>query len=159
MNNEYKENPLDELIASSIRQKAEEEIKKSPSDEELSELFPLEKKHKKLLRYYTKKAKNSPSHRAPFVVLKHVAIIFMSIVTVSFALLMTNTEVRAAVKRAVVEFFGQFVKINLSNSEIDNGGIIDIDNIGVNYIPSGFSLENYDISPQSKWLFYTDKLV
>jgi hypothetical protein len=90
------------------------------------------------------------------VYLKRIAIIFLSIVTVTSGLLLTNTKVRAAVKQAVVEFFGQFVKINLSNSDLDNNRIIDIEKVGVNYIPDGFSLENYDISPEMKWLFYSD---
>lgn len=99
--------------------------------------------------------KNKVRHRHT-VYLKRVAIIFLSIVTVTSGLLLTNTKVRAAVKQAVVEFFGQFVKINLSNSDKDNNGIIDIEKVGVNYIPDGFSLENYDISPEMKWLFYSD---
>lgn len=156
MNDEYKDTILDALIASSIRQQAKEEIEKAPSDDELVKMFPLEKKHKEHLHYYSKLKKSSSSVRRPVVYLKRVAVIFLSIITVSFALLMTNTEVRAAVKRAVVEFFEQFVKINLSNSDSDKNEIIDIEKVGVNYIPKGFLLENYDITPDLKWFFYTD---
>ena len=116
----------------------------------------VEKEAEKRLVETENEKRNKKITRPRYLVyLKRVAIVFLSVVTVSFGLLMTNTKVRAAVKNAVVEFFGQFVKINLSNSDNDKG-IADIGKTEVHYIPVGFSLDNYDLTPDSKWLFYTD---
>ena len=156
MNNNYKEDVLDGLITAALRQNAIEEVDNAPSDEELKKMFPLEHRHRRLLRKYTKREKRPRTQPLPVIYLKRVAIIVLSVITISFGLLMTNTEVRAAVKKAVVEFFDKYVKINLSNSDIEEDDFSNIDLITIGYIPNGFELVDSDESKNTREYMYFD---
>lgn len=158
MNNNYKEDILDGLITAVLRQFAIEEVDNAPSDEELVKTFPPNFKHKRLLRKYVKREKHLRAQPLPLIYLKRAAIIVLSVITISFGLLMTNIEVRAAVKKAVVEFFDKYVRISFTDSETNDINAISIDSFMIEYIPNGFlTVDEYESDDMRAYTYSNDE--
>ena len=95
MYNKVHDEVLEGLISAALNEYIETENKKVPDDEQLSKMYPLSKKEKRWLKRKTKEKK----HNKPLVLvyLSRAAVIFLCIVSLSVAVLMTNSGVRAAV--------------------------------------------------------------
>ena len=155
MNNEIKESLVDAFFAAALRQYAVDEANGFPSDDELTEKFPLEAKHKRLKRKYSKREKRRRAQAGPVVYLKRAAVIALSVIAVTFALLMTDVDVRGEVKKAVAEFFDKYVKINFSYSdEPEDDENSDVYSFEIGYIPEGFELAESDELKTSRDYIY-----
>jgi len=51
------------------------------------------------------------------VYLRRVAVILLVTVTVAFGVLMTNTEVMAAIKNTIIEWYSEYIKFNFIAGE------------------------------------------
>jgi len=127
-----------------------------PSKEETDAMFTIPKKGRRRL----KRALKAKKYGKPlFVVyLRRVAVILLVTVTVAFGVLMTNTEVRAAIKNTIIEWYSEYIKFNFIAGEetvveidpISTGEKSDVqDNTSnplydyeIGYIPAGFELDS-----------------
>ena len=76
-----------------------DKIDASPSDEELATLYPVPAHGAK--RYIKAEKKSRKKKATPLIILRRAAVIFLAIVSVAFAVLMTNDGIRAAVFETV----------------------------------------------------------
>ncbi len=123
-----------------------------PSDEELSQMYPVSKK--KLKKYKRKASERKYGIPMPFVYIRRVAVVFLVVISVSFCALVTNGEVRAAIVNAVVKWYGEYVQISfsqLSNESEENDDSVtedtaelikipDFKDINIGYVPKGYEL-------------------
>ncbi|MBQ3182288.1 MAG: DUF4367 domain-containing protein [Clostridia bacterium] len=144
MYNKVHDEVLEGLMSAALNEYIETENKKVPDDEQLSKMHPLSKKEKRWLNRRAKEKK----HNKPLalVYLSRAAVIFLCVVSLSFAVLMTNSGVRAAVVDAVMTWYEDHVRFDFSKSEDvpedtqegekDDG--IGVEDMTVGYIPEGF---------------------
>ena len=162
MYNKVHDEVLEGLISAALNEYIETENKKVPDDEQLSKMYPLSKKEKRWLKRKTKEKK----HNKPLVLvyLSRAAVIFLCIVSLSVAVLMTNSGVRAAVADAVVTWYEDHVRFDFSKSEdvpedTQEGEKDDIgvEDMTVGYIPEGFEeASRTEDSGYRQYIYYNE---
>ena len=94
--------------------------------------------------YYLKAVRKKERSSAALKVLKRVAAIVLAAVSVTFAALMMNENVRAAVTRSIVRFFDDGVRISFRDPDDtgnENGERKTTDDVTFGYIPEGLAVE------------------
>ncbi len=163
MYNKVHDEILEGLISAALNEYIETENKKVPDDEQLSKMYRLSKKEKRWLNRKTKEKK----HKKPLalIYLSRAAVIFLCIVSLSFAVLMTNSGVRAAVAEAVVTWYEDHVRFDFSKSEDvpedTQGGekddVTDVEDLTVGYIPEGFDeASRTEESGYRQYIYYNE---
>ena len=161
MNEALRESIFEAYLTAALREHMRKEAESAPSDEELRKMFPRDKKDEKRLKEYIrlerKQEKRERGQSAPLVFLKRAAIIAMAVVSLSTAVMLTDTDIRAAVEHAVVEFFDKYAKVNFRYSD-DAGDEVDIYKLSIGYIPDGYELiESDEEEPYRDYMYYSDK--
>lgn len=112
-----------------------EEINAIPSNEELSKIYTFSSKFE--LRM--KKLFAREERRERFIILakyaKRVAAVFVFGVIVLFGALLFNPEVRAAVQKVIIQWYGQFTSFTFTNELSSNA---DTNILYTGYLPDGF---------------------
>ena len=107
INNALKEELLTAYMIAGFRRFLVYGFENDPSDAELEEMFPDERKHIRLGKKYVRLEKAVEKRRSEpnsfTLYLKRAAVIVMTVVSLTTAVMMTDTNVRAAVEHAVVE--------------------------------------------------------
>ena len=93
-----------------------DKIDDSPSDEELATLYPVPAHGAK--RYIKAEKKSRKKKATPLIILRRAAVIFLAIVSVAFAVLMTNDGIRAAAFETVAKWHKEFVEFEFSRSSL-----------------------------------------
>ena len=135
--NKKNNNFEDILLTRAFEEYLRREDEKLPSDEELREEFPPREEE---CRKYAVTARRGERRFSAIKTLKWVAVIILAAISVSFAGLMMNENVRAAV-------FGVFVGRNEDGSRVNvkfkSEGFFDgkdLSDLTVGYIPEGLTL-------------------
>ena len=92
--------------------------------------------------YYLKAVRRKERSSAALKVLKRVAAIVLAAVSVTFAALMMDENVRAAVTRSIVRFFDDGVRISFRDPDDtgnENGERKTTDDVTFGYIPEGLT--------------------
>lgn len=164
MYNKVHDEVLEGLMSAALNEYIETENKKVPDDEQLSKMYPLSKKEKRWLKRKTKEKK----HNKPLalVYLSRAAVIFLCIVSLSFAVLMTNSEVRAAVVDAVITWYEDHVRFDFSKSDKEPEPIIKDDgeefipsfnDLSIGYVPDRFELtSDEETGHHREYVYYAE---
>ena len=94
--------------------------------------------------YYLKAVRRKERSSAALKVLKRVAAIVLAAVSVTFAALMMDENVRAAVTRSIVRFFDDGVRISFRDPDDtgnENGERKTTDDVTFGYVPEGLAVE------------------
>ncbi len=149
------------LITSALKEYIAYQDVCMPSDEEMEEMYPPSKK--KLKKYLRMAKARKYNVSLPVLYLRRVAVVFLVLVSVTFGVLMTDGEVRASVRNAVVKWYDKYVQISFSESadesetnetnnfvettdvseieqENENEEIPDMKDLKIGYVPDGFEL-------------------
>lgn len=149
---EYVNDKMFDILLSMAFAKQEEKSNKAiPSNKELSKMYPLPEKRLTSLLKYQKKQDKIKRYGRPLAIVYmwRTVVILLATIAVSFGAVMLNSEVRAAVGKAVVQFFEQFVKVDphpetetTPQSDYESSVTKAIENYNLRYIPDGYSIEN-----------------
>lgn len=153
MYNSAKNEVLDGIIKSVCFEHLSRELGKLPSDAELAQLYPIPRKS---LRRAKRRYKEL-QYRAPLAVvyLKRAAVVILALLSVTFAVLSTNAEVRAAISDAVTEWYDKYIKIQFSKS--DEAAATDADSLEIGYLPEGYEIgESTEREGFREYIYYTD---
>lgn len=160
MYNEVQDKVLEGLMSVALDEIMIEEDSLCPSEEELAKKYPTSKK---MLRKYRRRSKELKYHNPmPIVYMRRVSVIVLAIISVSFGVLATSSEVRAAIVNTVVTWYDKYVQFDFSKSpeSLETGDsnaeeeIKSFDELEIGYIPDGFELASYDESHFYKELIY-----
>lgn len=143
MHNELNESVFDAVLQKAFCDYDDELMNSYPDCETLSRMYLLPKKEK---RFFDRMAKEK-QYGKPIVsvYLTRAAVIFLCLVTLAVAAVMTNPTVRAAVKNVVVEWFDKYSLFTFVRTE--SADFERIDGVKIGYIPDGYALVNTDSSP------------
>ena len=119
-----------------------------PSKEELDAMYTVSKRgRRRLMRAIKAERYGKPL----FVVyLRRVAIILLVTITVAFGALMTNTDVRAAISKAIIKWTEKSISFRFDgddepvsdSSDSSHSSEANINSIKINYIPEGMYLKD-----------------
>ena len=110
-----------------------------PTDKELREAFPPSEE-KTLI--YGKKAQGKERASSAAKILTRAAAVVLAAISVTFAALMMDENVRAAVTGSIVKFFDSEVRISFRDPDDtgnENGERISTDDVTFGYIPEGLT--------------------
>ena len=155
MYNKVREQVFEGIITAALNEYIAEELDAVPSDEEIAKMYPTSLKMKK---HYQRKAKEKKYQLSlPLVYCKRLAVAFFVVVTLSFGILMTNSDVRAAVSNTVVTWYEKFVQIDFSKTEDTydtddtESSIPEFTDLEIGYIPL-----KYVLSSSTEDLYYRE---
>lgn len=148
------------ILTAALNEFIETEMNSMPSDEEIAKMYPAPKK---LIKVYRRKAKEQKYHiPLPFLYLKRVAVVFLAIISISFGVLATSEEVRAAIVNTVVTWYDKFIQLDFTRSDetIEQNGestepIINVSDLVIGYIPSQYELASSTEESQFREYIYT----
>lgn len=134
--NKKNRNFEDILLTGAFEEYLRREAEKLPSDEELREEFPPREEE---CRKYGEKARRKGRASSAMVILKRVAVITLAVISVTFALLMMDKNVRAAVTGTIIRIFDDHtdVSFNDPDSEINFFEGKEVSDLSVGYVPEG----------------------
>ena len=128
------------MLAAALEEYVNTSAEATPTDEALEEMYPLPKR---LARKYKKIAKaRKYKLPLPLIYLRRVAVVLLAFVSLTFVILATNSNVRAAVTDAIVQWYKEYINIDfgkLPDSDASDE-IPDLDALRIGYIPDGFEL-------------------
>lgn len=169
-----KEELFDAICREEFLRYIKKESETYPSKEELDAMYTVSKRgRRRLMRAIKAERYGKPL----FVVyLQRVAIILLVTITVAFGVLMTNTDVRAAIGKVFIEWYEKYVKFDFNGGEGVNIKIEDTkensnENSGENtepsfesnplydyeigYIPEGYELRSsYEMPDERAYMYY-----
>ena len=162
--NESINSKMFDLLLETAFSKYEEKLNSDiPSDEELAQRFPLPREEIRSVLKYQKKAEKIKKYGKPLgvIYLRRAVAIVLIAVTVLFGATMLNGEVRAAVGKAIVQFFEKYVKIIPSNNsdgtseESDSLNIYDFEILS--HIPKEYEIISVDEGTNIRVFDFSDK--
>ena len=173
MYNKVQEEIFDGMLRAALKEYVIQEGNALPPKEELDKKYPSSKKELKKYLRIAKARKYNIS--LPLLYLRRAAVVFLVFVSVTFGVLITNGEVRAAIRNAVVEWYDEYAQISFSESadksntsKTDDEStseaeeIPDLKDLKIGYIPEGFELSNSteeDISRVNTYLSESGKCI
>lgn len=152
MTNKLNDAILDAYINLALEENMRKELQDIPPKEELDKMFPVQKKYRNKILKAIKKNKHNGSTFA--VYLKRVAVIALICFSSLFGGLLTNQNVRAAIKETVLEWYDKYIRFNFEASIDDNNFPTAVNDVDIQYIPDGFNIEYQDDAVNSKQFIY-----
>lgn len=150
MTDSMKAKTFDLLLSSAFANYEEKINGEIPSDEELAGRYSIPAEEVRSVLKYQKRAEKVKRYGKPLGVIylrRAVAIVLIS-VTVLFGATMLNGEVRAAIGKAIVQFFEKYVRIiptSGSEQSGDESGSLNIYDFDVlSNIPEGYEVLSID---------------
>lgn len=150
------------IITAALNEFIIEEMNSLPSDEEISKMYPAPKK---LIKKYRRKVKEREYKLPlPLVYFKRIAFVCLVVISVSFGVLATSEQVRAAIADTVVTWFDKYVQIDFgkksespkvdeSTSQITE--IPNVSDLNFYYVPEGFELASSTEDTNLREYIYT----
>lgn len=154
MYHNVKEEVFDGILKAALDEYIYESDKSFPSDEELAKMYPVQKKGVRKYKKYAKAKKyNMP---IPVIYLRRIAAVFLVVISLSFGLLSTNANVRAAIADTVVTWYEKYIQINFSK-DTNESNVIDatVESLKIEYVPNGFALSSTTEESDSREYIYT----
>lgn len=88
-----------------------------PSDEELAKLYTFSKRHEARMKALFAKENYKLIRRKIFKVSRNIAAVLIIMAVVLFGALLTNSDIRAAVKQVIIEWYDKFTRFNFSDQD------------------------------------------
>ena len=149
-----KEEVFDALLTAALAEYVDETDRALPTDEELAKLYPIPKKARRIYKRLAKKRKYRKP--MPLVYARRAAVILLAAAALSFGVLMTNSNVRAAVASSVVEWYEKYIQIRFSGDRQEGESSITatVESLEIGYIPTGFGLIDSNEDERTREYFY-----
>ncbi len=143
MANKFNEAYFDAVLTQAFTEFAKREIENEPSLEELKEKYPCPKKE--IRRIKNRQKEKQYNRPIAILYLQRVAVCILAIVTLLSAVLITNTNVQAAVYETVVEWYDKYNIIFMNRIPEDEitGELLEgktIFDLEIGYLPDGYEL-------------------
>lgn len=136
MSDQYRKVFSEAMLRYAVIENHNREMAELPSDEELAKLYTFSDRHNARMKALFSKEARKAALKAVFKMSKRVAAVLIISIAVLFAALLTNSDVRAAVGRTIVEWFEGFTSFRFQGEETEN-----MDGVWVpEYLPDGFTL-------------------
>jgi hypothetical protein len=129
---------LREAVTANFRSKMDA----MPSEDEIMKEHPLSDGHNRRMDALFAMERRQAVTRKMFVNAKAAVIFICVTATLTFALMMTNPEVRAAVRNAVVSFYEGFTRVEFEEPHNDEK---EAQGFSPRHIPHGFELTHSEI--------------
>lgn len=112
-------------------------LKSYPDDVELEEKYPISKKEIRRFKNIVKEKEYGK--KLIRVYFDRAAVVVLCMISLFFALVMTNSEVRAAVESVILKWYDKYTEFVFTESTI---GLVaeKIEDVQIGYIPDGFEL-------------------
>lgn len=167
-----KEELFDAICREEFLRYIKKESESYPSKEELDAMYSVPKRgRRRLLR-----AIKAERYGKPLLVvyLRRAAVILLVTITVAFGVLMTNTEVRAAISKAIIEWYEKYIEFDFnggketvvkiddteessddSEKSFESNPLYDYE---IGYIPEGYELESSKERERMRNYIYYDSI-
>lgn len=123
-----------------------------PDDVELESKYPISKKE---IRKFKNIAKEKEyGKKLIWVYLNRAAVVVLCVISLFCALIMTSSEVRAAVENVILKWYDKYTEFVFSETSGSDPVLNNISDIEINYIPDGYELTSDDVLDDSRHLFY-----
>ena len=112
-------------------------LKSYPTDDELESEYPISKKEIRRFKNIVKEKEYGK--KLIRVYFDRVAVVILCIISLFFALIMTSSEVRAAVENVILKWYDKYTEFIFTESTT---GLVaeKIEDVEIGYIPEGFQL-------------------
>ena len=140
MQDKLNEDVFDAVLQRAFCDYTDEKLASYPDCSTLAKMYPLPKKEKRAFDRTAKETEYGKSLVRVYLV--RVAVIFLCIITLGAGVLMTSTEVRAAVKNVIIEQFEKYNLFKILNIETGRNDFESIEDVNIKYIPDGYELVN-----------------
>ena len=157
MYNNAQEKVFEGLIAAVAMDYLAEENDSAPSNEELTDLYPLERKQEsRYIKHWKNKQQKSP---LIIIQLRRIAIVLLVLSSVFLGIMLTSAPVRAAINNTIVTWYKEYVQIHFQSNESGNyGNLKNINDLTINYIPTGFSLSSSEENENKREYLYSNDI-
>jgi hypothetical protein len=145
---------LFEIILEKAFTEHEKEVLKSyPDDVELESKYPISKKE---IRKFKNIAKEKEyGKKLIWVYLNRAAVVVLCVISLFCALIMTSSEVRAAVENVILKWYDKYTEFVFT--ETPSGFVSEkIEDVEIGYIPEGFELEFEEKLEKRRFLYYVN---
>lgn len=153
MQDKLNEDVFDAVLQRAFCDYTDERLASYPDCSTLAKMYPLPKKEKRAFDRIAKEAEYGKSLVRVYLV--RVAVIFLCIITLGAGVMMTSTEVRAAVKNVIVEWFDKYTHFSFVATDTGSGDFENVEDVKIGYIPDGYELINTDESSISITYVYS----
>lgn len=153
MQDKLNEDVFDAVLQRAFCDYTDERLSSYPDCSTLAKMYPLPKKEKRAFDRAAKELKYGKSLVRVYLV--RVAVIFLCIITLGAGVMMTSTEVRAAVKNVIVEWFDKYTHFSFVATDTGSGDFENVEDVKIGYIPDGYELINTDESSISITYVYS----
>ena len=140
MQDKLNEDVFDAVLQRAFCDYTDESLSSYPDCSTLAKMYPLPKKERRAFDRAAKETEYGKSLVRVYLV--RVAVIFLCIITLGAGVLMTSTEVRAAVKNVIIEQFEKYNLFKILNIEPGRNDFESIEDVNIKYIPDGYELVN-----------------
>jgi hypothetical protein len=144
---------FDTLLKEAVAENFREKMEAMPSEEELLRENPPSAHHIRRMKAIFAMERRMKIRTPVFKVAKAAVYVVCVIAALTFALLLTNPGVRAAVREAIVTFWGKFASVEFPEAETPSKSIQDF---SLQYIPEGYSLDSTVENGETLLTFYMD---
>lgn len=142
---------FDVILEKAFIEHEKEELKTYPNDVELEKEYPISNRE---IRRFNKIVKEKEYGKKLIrVYFDRVAVAILCMISLFFALMMTNNEVRAAVENIIIKWYDKYTEFVFTEAStgFDSKKVEDIE---IGYIPADFVLDSVDVSSKGKSLYY-----
>lgn len=153
MQDKLNEDVFDAVLQRAFCDYTDESLASYPDCSTLAKMYPLPKKEKRAFDRAAKETEYGKSLVRVYLV--RVAVIFLCIITLGAGVMMTSTEVRAAVKNVIVEWFDKYTHFSFVATDTGSGDFENVEDVKIGYIPDGYELINTDESSISITYVYS----
>lgn len=118
-----------------------EEIDSIPTNEQLAKIYSFSTDFEIRMKKLLTKDRRRSSFKNAMLYSRKVASILIIVLGLLFGTLLFNTEVRAAVRKVLVEWYDKFTSFTFRDDEI----IVEKKEWTLEYLPEGYAMKNYEV--------------
>ena len=156
MNRKINEAVFDGILTVALEEYVSASDAEIPSDEELAEMYPLPKrlarKYKRIAKAHNYKHYKRP---LPLVYFRRAAVFLLAFISLSFVILAMNSNVRAAITDAIVQWYKEYIVIDFGKVPEGESDLPTFDELRIGYIPDGYELTSSDENSDYREYIYT----
>lgn len=142
MQNNFDEEIFDAVLQRVFCDYTDEQIASYPDCAELSKKYPLPKKEKRAFDRAAEETKYNKS--LVRVYLSRAAVIFLCIITLAAGVMLSSSQVRAAVKNVFVEWFDRYARFSFVSTDTSVNDFESIEDVEIGYVPDEYELIGTD---------------
>lgn len=132
-NSELQNRLFDSVLSAAIKENHINELSLIPSEKELKEKIKFSDEFEKRMQKLFNELKHKKRIKQFKLYTKRVAVILLTVVSVSFGAMMISPEVRATVQKTIMEWFDKYTSINFTESTCES-----LSDWKFDYIPKGY---------------------